>query len=139
MVRLALLVMLVTLVVTGCQLATSEAPEAQTSRQTESSLRLAVDATDGSLLTVDDGLFRSTNQGQSWEPTPLSDDVQPDTLRQVATSQAAPSSLFVGRPGSGILRSDDRGQAWRAITAGLPSQKVTAFAAHSFRPDTLFA
>lgn len=37
------------------------------------------------------------------------------------------------------MRSDDRGETWRAIGAGLPSPDVAAIAVHSFRPDTLYA
>lgn len=107
--------------------------------QRRSGPSLAVDATDRSLVKADDGLFRSIDEGQTWEPLALPADLEPGKIDRVATSAAAPSSLFAGGPGAGILRSDDRGETWQAISAGLPSQEVTAFAVHSFRPDTLYA
>jgi photosystem II stability/assembly factor-like uncharacterized protein len=91
------------------------------------------------LLKATDGLFRSTDRGQTWQPLPIPASLHPDRIRTVATTIAAPSSIYVAGPGAGVVRSDDRGQTWRTVSAGLPSQDVTAFAVHSFRPDTLYA
>jgi photosystem II stability/assembly factor-like uncharacterized protein len=57
----------------------------------------------------------------------------------VATSAAAPDSLFAAGPGAGILRSDDRGATWRSLSDGLPGLEIAAFAVHSYLPETLFA
>jgi photosystem II stability/assembly factor-like uncharacterized protein len=100
---------------------------------------LAVDAADGSLLLLRDGLFRSADQGQTWTPISVPDELHPENLSQLATTSAAPASLYAAGPGAGILRSDDNGTTWRMVSDGLPSQDVTAFAVHSFRPDTLYA
>ncbi len=100
---------------------------------------LAVDAGDGSLLKAAGGLFRSADRGQSWQPLSLPEDVNPDQVREVATTTAAPDRLFVAGPGAGILRSDDRGATWRTVSDGLPSQEVGALAVHSYLPDTLYA
>lgn len=100
---------------------------------------LAVDPADGTLLRVGGGLFRSGDRGRSWEALPVPDELRPAKLRQVATTSAAPRSLYAAGPGAGIVRSDDRGKTWRAVSDGLPSQEVGAFAVHSFRPDTLYA
>jgi photosystem II stability/assembly factor-like uncharacterized protein len=128
-----------TLLLAGCQSAFLGAPTAGTPAQGGPASSLAVDPTDGSLLRAGGGLFRSADQGQSWRPLPLPDALHPDELGQIATSRAAPSSLFGAGPKAGIVRSDDRGQTWRAITGGLPSQEVAAFAVHSFHADTLYA
>jgi photosystem II stability/assembly factor-like uncharacterized protein len=100
---------------------------------------LAVDVTDGTLLEVGGGLFRSSDRGQNWEKLAAPADLHPDKLQIVATTAAAPSRLYAAGPGAGVVRSDDRGQTWRAIGASLPGQDVTSFAIHSFRPDTLYA
>ncbi len=100
---------------------------------------LAVDPADGSLLRAGGGLFRSADQGRSWTALSLPDALHPDTLRQVATTVKAPSSLYAAGPDVGIVRSDDRGQTWRSISDRLPSQAVGTFAVHSFRPDTVYA
>lgn len=100
---------------------------------------LAVDPADGSLVRAGGGLSRSVDGGQSWEPLPVPDALRPNRLVQVATSSAAPSSVYAAGPGAGIVRSDDRGQTWRQIGGGLPSDQIGAFTVHSFRPDTLYA
>ena len=107
---------------------------------TETALGLAVDPADGSLIRAGGGaLTRSTDQGQSWQSLPIPDALKPNLLAQVATSSAAPSSLFAAGPGARIIRSDDRGQSWRQIGSELLGDQIGAFAVHSFRPDTLFA
>lgn len=100
---------------------------------------LAVDSTDGSLLMVRGGLFRSTDQGQHWTDIALPSSLHPDKLRQVATTSSAPDSVYAAGPGAGVLRSDDHGENWNLVSDGLPSQEVVSFAVHSFRPDTLYA
>lgn len=100
---------------------------------------LAVDAADGSLLKAAGGLFRSSDQGRSWQPLSLPDGLGPGQIRQVATTGASPERLYAAGPGAGILRSDDRGQTWRTLSDGLPSQDVGAFALHSNLPDTLYS
>jgi photosystem II stability/assembly factor-like uncharacterized protein len=127
------------LLLAACQAAPSRAPDAGAIVQPEPMSALAVDPADGSLLAAGGGVFRSTDQGRTWTPLPLPADQQAAGVRQVASSTAAPSSLFAAGPGAGVLRSDDRGQTWRAINAGLPSLDVAAFAVHSFQPDTLYA
>jgi photosystem II stability/assembly factor-like uncharacterized protein len=103
-----------------------------------SAVSIAVDANDGSLLKIDAGLFRSSDDGGSWTPVPLPGGLDPATLRWVATTAAAPDSVYLAGPGAGIRRSDDRGTTWRTVSDGLPSQAVGAFAVHTFRPDTLY-
>lgn len=99
---------------------------------------LAIDPTDGSLLKADGGLARSTDQGRSWRRLTIPANLRPEALRQVTTTAAAPSRVYAAGPGTGVIRSDDRGNTWRAIGTGLPVQQASALAAHSFRPDTLY-
>jgi photosystem II stability/assembly factor-like uncharacterized protein len=126
-------------VLAGCQSGGMAEPAARTPKQPGSPTALAIDAADGSLLQAAGGLFRSTDQGQTWTPVTIPADIQSAAVQQVATNRAAPDSLFAGGPGAGILRSDDRGRTWRAIDAGLPTRDVSAFAVHSFAPDTVYA
>ena len=100
---------------------------------------LAVDASDGSLLKVGGGVFRSTDRGASWHRLPIPAALYPDRIRQVAATGVAPAILYAAGPGAGMVRSDDGGRPWRAVGAGLPSQDIAAFAVHSFRPDMLCA
>jgi photosystem II stability/assembly factor-like uncharacterized protein len=102
-------------------------------------MSLAVDASDGRLFKASGSIFRSTDRGQSWQLLSIPSDLHPDAIRQVAASAVTPSRLHAAGPGAGVVRSDDGGQTWRSVSAGLPSQDVTAFAVHSFRPDTLYA
>jgi photosystem II stability/assembly factor-like uncharacterized protein len=138
-VRLVIVGLLISLFVVGCQSAPPGTPGGDVTGQPGPTLSLAVDATDGSLLKAAGGLFRSTDRGQTWQPLPIPASLKPDMLRTVATTVAAPSSVYAAGRGAGVVRSDDRGQTWRTLSAGLPSQDVSAFAVHSFRPDTLYA
>jgi photosystem II stability/assembly factor-like uncharacterized protein len=112
---------------------------AQDASPAGSALALAVDAADGSLLKIDQGLVRSSDDGRSWTPLALPEGTDPTTLRWVATTAEAPDSLYAAGSGAGIMRSDDRGTTWRTVSDDLPSQEVAAFAVHTFRPDTLYA
>lgn len=131
--------LLLALFAAGCQLARSREPGSASDAPVGPALSVAVDGTDGSLLKADGGLFRSVDQGRSWQTLSLPAAVHPEQVRQVATSPAAPSTLYAAGPGAGVVRSDDRGQTWRTISTGLPSQAMAGFAVHSFRPDTIYA
>ncbi|MGH2601040.1 MAG: WD40/YVTN/BNR-like repeat-containing protein [Dehalococcoidia bacterium] len=96
-------------------------------------------AGNGSLLRTGGGLLRSDDEGRSWTPLSLPDELHPEKIREVATSPEVPSSVYAAGPGAGILRSDDDGKTWRSVSDGLPNQDVASFAVHSFRPDTLYA
>lgn len=137
--RMALPVLLLVLFLAGCQSARTVAPAESTAAPPGPALSLAVDATDGSLLKAGGGLFRSADRGRTWQPLPIPTDLRPDAIRQVATSAAASASVYAAGPGAGVVRSGDGGQTWHLVSASLPSQDVTAFAVHSFRPDTFYA
>jgi photosystem II stability/assembly factor-like uncharacterized protein len=138
-IGLVVISLLISMFAVSCQSAQPAPPGGSAAGQTGPAMSLAVDATDGSLLKAAGGLFHSTNRGQTWQPLPIPASLHPDTLRTVATTSAAPSSVYAAGPGAGVVRSEDRGQTWRTVSVGLPSQDVTAFAVHSFRPDTFYA
>lgn len=119
----------------GCQ---SPVPSGQATAQPDR-VSLAVDPADGSLLKASAGLFRSTDQGQTWQPLSLPASSQSQRFRHVAISRTPQPVVVAGGPGAGILRSDDSGRTWKSISGALPSQEVAALAIHSFRPDTVYA
>lgn len=99
---------------------------------------LAYDARSGSLLKSDgDALYRSVDEGQNWNAIALPSSVE-GHIAAVATS-ADGSAIYLAGSGFGILVSKDDGADWAALNQGLPSTKVTAFAAHATLPRTLYA
>src|SRR5437899_1801160 len=112
-VRLVIAGLLIVVFVVGCQPAGPGTSGGSTAGQTGPAMSLAVDATDGTLLKAAGGLFRSTDRGQTWQPLPIPASLHPDMIRTVATTIAAPSSVYAAGPGAGVVRSDDRGQTWR--------------------------
>ncbi len=137
--RVALPTLLLALLVAGCGSGSAGAPGRTRAVAAGPTLSLAVDAADGSLFKAAGGLFRSTDKGQHWQALPLPAVFQPEKFTLVATTAAAPSRLYAAGPGAGIIRSDDRGNRWRSVSAGLPTQDVAAFTVHSFQPDMLYA
>ncbi len=127
---------IVIVLLAGCQSAAQPTPAPDPSRPPQA---LAVDPSDGSLLKAAGGVFRSTDQGRTWSALVMPADLQPADIQQVATTSAAPGTLFVAGPGAGVIRSDDDGRTWSAASGNLPSKDVSALAVHSFHPGTLYA
>lgn len=99
---------------------------------------MAYDAASGELLKGgQDGLFRSTDEGQSWQEMPL----PPGAEKVVSIAVAAGNDglIYAAGPDIGVLRTDDDGESWSDLNSSLPSSHVTAFAAHSTQPDTVYA
>ncbi len=136
---LVLLLPLLALILAGCQTTRPGAGHDQPTQPVGPVTSVAIDAADGSLLEVAGGLWRSTDQGQTWGTFPIPASLHPDKLRQVATMSSASASIYAAGPSAGVLRSDDGGKTWRQISSGLPSQRVAAFAVHSNLPDTIYA
>jgi photosystem II stability/assembly factor-like uncharacterized protein len=124
------------LLLAGCQSTTQPAPALDPSRPPQA---LAVDPSDGSLLKAASGVFRSPDQGRTWSAVVMPAELQPNDIQQVATTSAAPGTLFAAGPGAGVIRSDDDGRTWSTASGNLPSKDVSALAVHSFHPGTLYA
>ena len=139
LVRFIVSPFLLAFLIVGYQSARSRPLHPTAAAQPGGAFSLSVDATDGSLLKAHRGLFRSTDHGRTWSAFPIPAVFHPDMFDQVATSPAAPASLYAAGIGAGVIRSDDRGRTWRPIHTGLPGLEVAAFAVHSFRPDTIYA
>jgi photosystem II stability/assembly factor-like uncharacterized protein len=97
---------------------------------------LAYHPADNSLLKADsEGVFR-WQTGRGWEQMI---EAQNPGLSGIAINPDQPAMMYLSGPGLGVLRSDDGGDNWQEINAGLPGLDVTALAMHSFRRDTLYA
>jgi len=136
-IRLARVVVFVgaLLFLAGCQSATQSSAGADLSGPPQA---LAVDPSDGSLLKAASGVFRSMDQGRTWSALSIPADLQPADIQQVATTAAAPGTVFAAGVGTGVIRSDDDGRTWSGASGDLPSKDVSALAVHSFHPGTLY-
>jgi photosystem II stability/assembly factor-like uncharacterized protein len=86
-------------------------------------LNVSVDGAPRLIAGKDNGLFVSTNRGQTWRPTILAG--------QVATIKVIGSTIFAGGgfAGGGVLISRDNGLSWTPSNAGLDKENyVNAFA-----------
>jgi photosystem II stability/assembly factor-like uncharacterized protein len=118
---------------------------------------LAVDPADQARVyagTLDDGLFRSRDGGETWEQA--GGGIPHQRIMSIAfaphASPDGPSTVYVGTEPSSLYRSDDDGRTWRDLAAlrDLPSQPswsfpprpwtshVRAIALHPQDPDTLY-
>jgi len=79
-------------------------------------------------------LFKSTNGGRSWTPTGRT----PDVL-SLAVDPRTPSTLYAGTYGSGIFKSEDGGDSWRAINVGLTGNFVPSMVIDPLTPTTIYA
>jgi photosystem II stability/assembly factor-like uncharacterized protein len=91
------------------------------------------------------GLYRSKDQGDSWERLPLSDDSV--EVWSVTIHPSNPQVLYAGTAPVGVHRSDDGGDSWRRLaTPALPERVKMAFPCRVMRlavdpsnPEELYA
>jgi hypothetical protein len=103
-------------------------------------------STGGHYMSHDDGTtFAPSNQGvgAGFVPDPFPEFGQ--CVHKIARHPSAPGRLYMqnhggwdDRPGIGVLRSDDFGQSWRSIAAGLPSDFGFPIVVHPHDPDTVY-
>lgn len=84
------------------------------------------------------GLYRSQDNGRSWQLLSLRGDV-----RGLAMNLRQPNTIWASGRGTnnqGLLaRSDDRGETWRDLSANLPGADVRGLAVSPTDPQTLYA
>jgi photosystem II stability/assembly factor-like uncharacterized protein len=73
--------------------------------------------------TTFSGVFRSTNQGESW--TPINEGLLSQSIQSLA---AVGTNIFAATVGGGVLLSTDQGESWQAVNEGLTSLGVRALA-----------
>lgn len=95
-------------------------------------------ATDVLLKTSARALYRSADQGKSWQKIAIGSFGEGE-LSSVAPSPAGKGIIYVAGPGLGVLRTDDGGKNWVERSDGLPSRDVIAVTAHTTQPDTVYA
>jgi len=87
------------------------------------------------------GLYRTTNGGQSWEQI-TEEDWYVQSMA-ISPNFAADRTLFVGALNGNLYRSDDGGFTWQALGGGLPPGavwvKALAISPEFARDSTLFA
>lgn len=94
---------------------------------TKRTLSLAVKGTTLFAGTFDDGVYRSNDQGQTWERA--AQGLGANLLILSLGTSADSSSVFAGTEG-GIYRSSDNGQSWQPVNQNLPARlPVLSFAA----------
>lgn len=71
---------------------------------------------------TDDGLFLSTNRGDTW--TRLGSDLLEQDVVAVTADPRQANRLFVGTNGAGVWRSTDTGATWVQINDGLSDLRV---------------
>ena len=74
------------------------------------------------------GIFRSTDNGNSWEE--LSGEIQNNNIWSLAIDTN--DYIFAGTASSGVLRSTDNGETWTLVNNGLTNLGVPALANNSF-------
>jgi photosystem II stability/assembly factor-like uncharacterized protein len=101
-------------------------------------LALAAGA-DGSLFLKSDetGLFRSADEGKTWQQLPLQLADGASLTSVVAASGNAGVYYAAGRE-VGLMVSRDGGDTWASVEGNLPNTDIAALAAHSTQPDTLY-
>ncbi|MDA8021208.1 MAG: hypothetical protein MPN21_27545, partial [Thermoanaerobaculia bacterium] len=99
---------------------------------------LAIDPSSPSTLyagTIFDGVFKSTNAGSSWFPTPR-DGI--GTVLALAVDPHSPTTVYSATTG-GVFKTINGGENWSAINSGLTQTFITALAIDPRDTSTVFA
>jgi len=98
-------------------------------------------APNGSTLYVADpcgyGLFRSTDDGETWDR--VSEAFPDQRVNAVAVDPSEPSEVWAATEIGDVYRSGDGGGSWTRVDGGLGFRGVSGFAMSEHDPGTVFA
>ena len=90
---------------------------------------LAMDAEGRNLfLAAHTGLFRSEDQGLSWQKVTLSGNHSHLDVMAVAPDPRDPKTIYVGTHEAGVFKSSDGGNTWQEVNTGLGGLDVHGIA-----------
>ena len=101
---------------------------------------IAQDPGDNALFwagTEDDGVWRSTDGGESWSPAHHG--FRHRTVYSIVIDDKNPRVIFAGTYGGGVYRSTDRGGSWQQCSQGLTNLDVHSLAIVHGSPMLLLA
>ncbi|MDZ7313007.1 MAG: hypothetical protein ONB45_17205 [candidate division KSB1 bacterium] len=87
--------------------------------------------------TEDDGVFRSDDGGETWQP--FNHGAQLVTVYTIAIDPKNPDTIYLGTHEGGVYRSDDGGKSWQQKITGLKNLVVHALAILPSNPKIVFA
>ncbi len=92
----------------------------------------AIRVIDGAVVVgTSAGIFRSTNEGETWEIVRAGTPYALVQSLAVRASGEGNETVFAGTAGSGLFRSTDNGDHWENANNGLPSAGIGLLAANS--------
>lgn len=90
---------------------------------------------------VEDGLYRSSDRGETWRYLSAETSLLPVLPTVIAPDPTVPNVLYVGMGGAGLYKSWDSGNSWQSLNAGIPAQLTALVRKIVFHPgdsNTLF-
>jgi len=95
---------------------------------------LLVSPSDGTLwIGTHHGLYRSSDEGKSWQPVKIPADLAAMDFMSFAQDPTSPKVIYVGTHNRGILKTTDGGTTWTQIL-DMGNADVHAVAVDSFTP-----
>ncbi len=92
---------------------------------------------DGRLYFGSWRLFLSRNQGDTWYTPGWATDLTrsaSDTINAIGVSDAEPNVIYTGSTQGRVMVTQDDGESWRDITAGLPNRVIKGIVTHPTNP-----
>jgi photosystem II stability/assembly factor-like uncharacterized protein len=83
-------------------------------------------------------IYRTTDQGLSWNPLPVPDNFYLGGLTSLAISNSNDSILYVGYT-SGIFKSTDKGSTWISLNLGFQSHSLSLLAVDPNTSNIVYA
>ena len=87
--------------------------------------------------TEDDGVWRSTDGGVTWNATHAG--LHHPTVYAIAFAPGSRGTIYLGTHGGGVYRSDDDGETWKQKSSGLSPLDCHSIVVLPSRPSTVFA